>query len=108
MSDSVAQDQIKAFVDRIVRLKAEVKAINADVREVYAEAKANGLDKTILGKVVNYVEKHEASATELQASEAMFDLYLTAYFGVGTSVATHTHDGFDRSTGEVFEQGRAA
>lgn len=86
MSDSVAQDQIRAFVDRILRMKEEAKAINADIREIYAEAKGNGFDKTVLGKLVSYVEKRNAGAADLQEAEAIFDLYLSAY-----DAASHTH-----------------
>ncbi|WP_193336188.1 DUF2312 domain-containing protein [Devosia beringensis] len=89
---SVAQDQIKAFVDRILRLKGEVHEINADIREIYAEAKGNGFDKTVLGKLVNYVEKRQTDAAAVMEGEAIFELYLTAYDGrVGTVHATHTH-----------------
>jgi uncharacterized protein (UPF0335 family) len=96
MSDSVAQDQIKAFADRIMRMRAEAKAINADVREIYAEAKANGLNKTILGQLVVYLEKLDADKNAVLTSEAEFDLYLTAYQAasgaVGTVRATHMHE----------------
>lgn len=96
VEDSVAQDQIKAFADRIIRLRAEAKAINADVREIYAEAKGNGLDKTILGKLVIYLEKLDADSNAVLEGESLFDLYLTAYQAasgsVGTVRATHTHE----------------
>lgn len=82
MSDGVAQDQIRAFVDRILRLKEEAASIKGDIREVYAEAKANGFDKTVLGKLVNYVEKRAKSADTLAEQDALFDLYLSAYDGV--------------------------
>lgn len=96
MSESnVAQDQIKAYVDRILRMKEEAKAINADIREIYAEAKGNGFDKTVLGKLVTYVEKRQTDASAVLESESLFDLYLTAYDSaagkVGTKRATHTH-----------------
>ena len=42
MSDSVAKLQLRAFVERILRMKEEAKAINDDIREIYAEAKGNG------------------------------------------------------------------
>ena len=77
--DSVAQDQIRAFVERILRLKEEVKATQGDIREVYAEAKGNGFDKTTLGKLVNYVEKRASDANALAEQDALFDLYLDAY-----------------------------
>lgn len=85
-ADSVAQDQIKAFVERILRLREEKAAITADIREVYAEAKANGFDKTALGQLVVYVEKRAKGAADLQEREALFDLYLTAFDG-----ASHVH-----------------
>jgi len=94
-NDSVAQDQIVAFVDRIMRLKEEAKAINADIREIYAEAKGSGFDKTVLGKLVVYVEKRSSDPNQLNETEAIFDLYLEAYDSakgrVGTPRATHTH-----------------
>jgi uncharacterized protein (UPF0335 family) len=99
---NVAQDQIKAYVDRILRMKEEAKAINADIREIYAEAKGNGFDKTVLGKLVGYVEKRQTDAATLAEHDALFDLYLTAFDGasgkVGTKRATHTHASEDRST----------
>lgn len=95
-ADSVAQDQIKAFVDRILRMREEERAIKADIREIYAEAKASGHDKTVLGKVVNYVEKRSSKANELAEGEALFDLYLSAYDSAsgrtGTVRATHAHE----------------
>jgi uncharacterized protein (UPF0335 family) len=105
-SDSVAKDLIKAFVERILRLREEAKAINGDIREVYAEAKGNGFDKTVLGKLVSYVEKRATGAADLQEAEALFDLYLSAYDGAtGTPVATHTHEEeFDPETGEISSQ----
>lgn len=85
-ADSVAQDQIKSFVDRIIRMKAEAKAIKDDIREIYAEAKGNGFDKTVLGKLVAYVEKRSADSAGMMEAEALFDLYISAYYG-----SSHTH-----------------
>lgn len=104
---------IRSYVDRILRLKEEAKAVNDDIREVYAEAKGEGLDKTALGKLVNYVEKRSKDAAAVAESEAIFELYLSAYYGTGTPVATHAHapEGVDTidtpdhdpETGEVIE-----
>lgn len=92
-SESVAQDQIKSFVDRIIRLREEAKAINDDIREIYAEAKANGFDKTVLGKLVLYVERRAKDSAAVLEGEAIFDLYLEAYYGSGTENAlAHTHE----------------
>lgn len=37
-----AKDQLKAFVERVEKLEEEKKAISDDIRDVYAESKANG------------------------------------------------------------------
>ena len=51
-SESVAQDQIKAFVERILRMREEAKAINDDIREIYAEAKGNGFGSGFVGRTM--------------------------------------------------------
>jgi uncharacterized protein (UPF0335 family) len=89
-SDGVAQDQIRAFVERILRMKEEAKAINDDIREIYAEAKGYGFDKTVLGKVVNYVEKRAKDSGAVAEADAIFDLYLEAYDG--TPSRPHAHE----------------
>lgn len=96
---NVAQDQIKAYVDRILRMKEEAKAINADVREIYAEAKGNGFDKTVLGQLVSYVEKRQTDAATLAERSALFDLYLDAFDGaVGRPSHAHTREGASKLT----------
>ena len=74
-SESVAQDQIKAFVERILRMREEAKAINDDIREIYAEAKGNGFDTKIMRQVIRMRKLDKA---DFQEQEAMLDLYLTA------------------------------
>jgi|GEM_PF-1500889 len=109
--ESVAQDQIKAFVDRILRMKEERKAIDADIREIYAEAKGSGFDKTVLGKLVNYVERRAADANAVMESESLFDLYLTAYDSAVSRPHAHAYaraslgitPEHDAETGEITE-----
>ena len=40
---SFAQGQLRSLIERIERLEEEKKAIADDIKEVYGEAKANGL-----------------------------------------------------------------
>src|SRR5437667_7777620 len=47
-----AKDHLKAFVERVERLEEEKKAIGDDIRDVYAEAKANGFDVKALRTIV--------------------------------------------------------
>lgn len=75
-----ADQQVKAYIDRILRLKEEQDAISDDIREVYAEAKGGGYDKTAMGEVVTYLRKIEKKGRDAVAERgAMFDLYLDAY-----------------------------
>lgn len=75
MTDSVAPDQLKAFIERIERLEEDKTAITGDIREVYAEAKANGFDVKIMRKVVALRKKDRNERLE---EEAVLDLYLRA------------------------------
>ena len=45
---TVAADQLRLFIERIERLEEEKKGIADDIRDVYAEAKANGYDTKIM------------------------------------------------------------
>ena len=36
VEDSVAQDQLRAFIERIERMEEEKAAIAADIKEIYA------------------------------------------------------------------------
>ncbi|MGI9354482.1 MAG: DUF2312 domain-containing protein [Rhizobiaceae bacterium] len=72
---SVARDQLRTIVERIERLEEEKKAIADDIKDVYAEAKANGFDTKTLRQVVRL---RKVEAAERQEQEAMLDLYLSA------------------------------
>lgn len=72
---SFAQGQLRSFIERIERLEEEKKAIAADIKEVYAEAKGTGFDVKIMRKVVSLRKK---DAAERQEEEAILDLYLSA------------------------------
>lgn len=71
----VARDQLRAFVERIERLEEEKKAIADDVKEVYAEAKGNGFDTTVLRQIVRIRKQDKNERAE---QEAILDLYMHA------------------------------
>ncbi len=74
-SDSVAQDQIRAFIERIERMEEEKRAIADDLKEIYAEAKGNGFDTKVLRQVVRIRKQDRAERME---QEALLDLYMAA------------------------------
>lgn len=71
----VARDQIKAFVEQIERMEEEKKTISDDIKDIYSEAKSNGLDTSILKKVIAI---RKMDADDRAEQEAILDLYLAA------------------------------
>ncbi len=71
----IARDQIRSIIERIERLEEEKQALADDIKEVYAEAKANGFDTKILRQVIR-IRKQDTA--ERQEQEALLDLYLHA------------------------------
>ena len=82
------EPQVKSLIERILRLHAEEEVLREDRREVYAEAKANGYDKTALGAAVAAIRKRERLGENVVAErETIADLYLAAY----DAPASHVH-----------------
>jgi uncharacterized protein (UPF0335 family) len=75
MSDNVAADQLRLFIERIERLEEEKKGIADDVKDVYAEAKANGYDAKTMRAIVR-LRRMEKNAR--QEAEALLDTYKAA------------------------------
>lgn len=77
MSETVgiAAAQLKSIVSRIERLEEEKKSLSDDIKDVYAEAKANGFDTKTLRAVVKLRKQDKA---EREEQEALLDLYLNA------------------------------
>ena len=89
----VSGDQLRQFIERIERLEDEKKAIADDIKDVYAEAKANGFDPKIMRQVVR-VRKMDRN--ERQEQEALLDTYMHALEGGGAAApapATSDADG---------------
>ena len=72
---SVAADELRLLVERIERLEEEKKAIADDVRDVYAEAKANGYDTKTMRAIVRLrkLETHQR-----QEMDALLETYRAA------------------------------
>ena len=79
MSDNVAAEQLRLFIERIERLEEEKKGIADDIKDVYAEAKANGYDTKTMRAIVRLrkMEKHARDE-----AEALLETYKTA-LGLG-------------------------
>jgi uncharacterized protein (UPF0335 family) len=70
-----AKDQLKAFVERIERLEEEKKTISDDIRDVYAESKANGFDVKALRQIVKL---RKQDTNERNEQQAILETYMHA------------------------------
>ncbi|MER8806059.1 DUF2312 domain-containing protein [Mesorhizobium australicum] len=77
---TVAAGQLRAFVDRILRLKEEQDTIGDDIKEVYAELKGCGFDRTAVGSLVAELRKKaKTGIQEFEERNSILDLYRLAY-----------------------------
>ena len=67
MSDNIAADQLRLFIERIERLEEEKKGITDDIKDVYNEAKSNGYDVKTMRSIVRLrkMEKHHREEAEM-------------------------------------------
>jgi uncharacterized protein (UPF0335 family) len=79
MADAVASDQLRLFIERIERLEEEKKGIADDIRDVYAEAKAQGFDAKTMRAIVRLRKMDTADRKQM---EALLDTYKAA-LGLG-------------------------
>lgn len=70
-----ARDHLKSFVERIERLTEEKKSIADDIRDVYAEAKANGFDVKALRQIVKL---RAMDQDERREQETVLETYMHA------------------------------
>jgi len=75
MSDIIAADQLRLFIERIERLEEEKKGVADDIRDVYAEAKGQGYDSKTMRAIVR-LRKMEKDARD--EAEALLDTYKAA------------------------------
>ncbi len=71
----ISAQRLKSFVQRIERLEEEKKALGADIREVYSEAKSTGFDTKIMRRVIALRKMDRAERME---QEALLQVYLDA------------------------------
>ena len=71
----IAGERLRSFIDRIERLEEEKAALSADIREVYAEAKANGFDTKVMREVLKL---RKLDKDDRQEQEHLLELYLRA------------------------------
>lgn len=75
MTDVVAADQLRLFIERVERLEEDKKGISDDIRDVYSEAKSQGYDAKIMRQIVR-LRRMEKDAR--QEADALLETYRAA------------------------------
>ena len=70
--NSIAGDRLRSIVERVERLEDERKALTADVKDIYTEAKSAGFDVKVIRQLIR-IRKQEPS--EVEEQDALLDLY---------------------------------
>ncbi len=71
----ITKEQLKSYIERIERLEEEKASLGTDIREVYAEAKANGYDTKVMRKVISL---RKVDAAEREEQDQLLELYQQA------------------------------
>ena len=71
----VSGQHLRQYIERIERLEEDKKVIAEDIKEVFAEAKANGFDVKIMRKVISL---RKLDAAEREEIETLIDVYKAA------------------------------
>jgi uncharacterized protein (UPF0335 family) len=75
-----AKEHLKSFIERLERMDEEIKALNEDKRDIYAEAKGCGFDVKALREILKI---RRLDADQRAEHEAIVDLYMQALGMVG-------------------------
>jgi len=71
-NSGIDAEKLNAFYQRIERLEEEKAALAEDIKELYAEAKANGLNTKIM-KIV--VRRRKMEAEKRREMDALVEVY---------------------------------
>lgn len=74
-SAQVTGKKLKQYIERIERLEEEKQGLAADIRDVYAEAKANGFDAKTMRKIVSLRKLPDQERSE---QDELLELYKAA------------------------------
>lgn len=74
-TDEVNSGQLRAFIERIERIRSEQKNLAEDLKEIYGEARGSGFDAAIIKEVVKIRAQDPDKRSE---HETLLELYLSS------------------------------
>jgi uncharacterized protein (UPF0335 family) len=72
---TIPGERIRSFVERIEHLDAELQELNEQKKEVFLEAKAEGIDVKILKEIIKLRKQDKEERDE---RDTLLDLYMRA------------------------------
>jgi uncharacterized protein (UPF0335 family) len=74
---TVSGNQLRDFINRIIRLEEEKTTIANQIKDIYGEAKGSGLDVKIMKKVISIMKDSDGNSKR-EEFESLLDTYLAA------------------------------
>ncbi len=75
IAHNVAAERLMSIVERIDKLEDERKLLQADIKDIYTEAKSAGFDTKVLRMVIATRKKDQA---EWEEQQALLETYMRA------------------------------
>lgn len=70
-----SKNQLRAIIERVERMEEEKKTISDDIKDIYAEAKGNGMDVKALRTIVRM---RKQDPNERAEAETILETYMHA------------------------------
>lgn len=71
----IAADRLRSMIERLERLEREKRGLDADIRDVYAEAKGCGFDTKVIKRMI---KDRAMDAEDRKERDMLADLYARA------------------------------
>lgn len=71
----IAADRLRSIIERVERLEEERKALAADIKDVFIEAKSAGFDVRTVKQIIRLRKQEPA---EIEEQETLLDIYRRA------------------------------
>lgn len=71
----VAVDQLKSIISRVENVDEEIAGLNADKRDILAEAKGNGFDVKAIRTII---KMRKMDASEREEQETILETYMNS------------------------------
>ncbi|MCT6855490.1 MAG: DUF2312 domain-containing protein [Bombella apis] len=75
VTGGIAVDRLRSIIERVERLEEERKALGADIRDIFTEAKSAGFDVKVVKQIIKLRKQEPA---EIEEQETLLDIYRRA------------------------------